>query len=556
MQKIIGLDIGSYSIKAVEIVNTLKSYEVTNFYEKVIPISTPEEREMTVAACMESLFIENELLADRIVTAMPGQFISSRVVPFSFHDPVKIGRAIFSEIEDVVPFNLDDMILDHQILGSSYGKTFALAVLTRKAFLKNFLDLLHRIDIDPKIIDVDSLAFYNLSSYMAVEADECFAMIDIGHEKTSLCIVREGVLRMFRSINLGGKYVTEFLARDLETSFEHAQAEKHRVSQLMTHFDACSDLSDADRYIANRITLASNGIVKELGRTFYAFKTWEKSPINQLFLSGGTSQIRNMNIFLEEQLGVICRAVRLDESDLELPAHLSEFISIIPQSVGIGVRAISSYRKNSQVNLRQGEFSYVQNYQSAMKFGLKIGRFFALMSVLLVVSYGLKHFLYSGQISDLKEQYRKELIAAAPSLRKKYAKRDFEFANIRKQASRVMRAEINQKKSAIDFIMMRSSGSGALLALKNLSESMPKELKVDFTSYDYKANDQGMGKVQIRGETGDYESHGKIVKIIEGTRSFLDVKDAGTSFKPGSDQKILQFRVNASFNPNRDVALK
>jgi type IV pilus assembly protein PilM len=556
MQKIIGLDIGSYSIKAVEIVNTLKSYEVTNFYEKVIPISTPEEREMTVAACMESLFIENELLADRIVTAMPGQFISSRVVPFSFHDPVKIGRAIFSEIEDVVPFNLDDMILDHQILGSSYGKTFALAVLTRKAFLKNFLDLLHRIDIDPKIIDVDSLAFYNLSSYMAVEADECFAMIDIGHEKTSLCIVREGVLRMFRSINLGGKYVTEFLARDLETSFEHAQAEKHRVSQLVTHFDACSDLSDADRYIANRITLASNGIVKELGRTFYAFKTWEKSPINQLFLSGGTSQIRNMNIFLEEQLGVICRAVRLDESDLELPGHLSEFISIIPQSVGIGVRAVSSYRKNSQVNLRQGEFSYVQNYQSAMKLGLKIGRFFALMCVLLVGSYGLKHFLYSGQISDLKEQYRKELIAAAPSLRKKYAKRDFEFANIRKQASRVMRAEINQKKSAIDFIMMRSSGSGALLALKNLSESMPKELKVDFTSYDYKANDQGMGKVQIRGETGDYESHGKIVKIIEGTRSFLDVKDAGTSFKPGSDQKILQFRVNASFNPNRDVALK
>jgi type IV pilus assembly protein PilM len=556
MQKIIGLDIGSYSIKAVEIVNTLKSYEVTNFYEKVIPISTHEEREMTVAACMESLFIENELLADRIVTAMPGQFISSRVVPFSFHDPVKISRAIFAEIEEVVPFNLDDMILDHQILGSNYGKTFALAVLTRKAFLKNFLDLLHRIDIDPKIIDVDSLAFYNLSSYMDVESDECFAMIDIGHEKTSLCIVREGVLRMFRSINLGGKYVTEFLARDLETSFEHAQAEKHRVSQLVTHFDDCSDLSDDDRHIANRITLASNGIVKELGRTFYAFKTWEKAPINQLFLSGGTAQIRNMNIFLEEQLGIICRAVRLDESNLELPAHLSEYIPIIPQSVAIGMRAVSSYRKNSQVNLRQGEFAYVQNYENLLKFGFKIGRFLALMCVLLMGSYGLKYFLYSGQISDLKEQYRKELIAGAPSLRKKYATRDFEFANIRKQVRRVMQAEISQRKSAIEFVLMRSSGSGALLALKNLSESMPKDLTVDFTSYDYKANDEGVGKVQIRGETGDYESHAKIVKIIEGTKSFLDVKDAGTSFKPGSDQKIIQFRVNASFNPNIDIALK
>ncbi len=80
MQRVIGLDIGSYSIKAVEIVNTFKSYEITNFYENVIPRIDGIGIESLAPSCMEQLFVENNLKADRIVTAMPGQFISSRVL--------------------------------------------------------------------------------------------------------------------------------------------------------------------------------------------------------------------------------------------------------------------------------------------------------------------------------------------------------------------------------------------------------------------------------------------------------------------------------------------
>ena len=83
-------------------------------------------------------FKEHHLQADRIITAMPGQFISSRVLPFNFSDPRKIEASVGVEVEDHVPFNMDDMVLDHQILGNAAGKTMALAVMTRKAFLKNF----------------------------------------------------------------------------------------------------------------------------------------------------------------------------------------------------------------------------------------------------------------------------------------------------------------------------------------------------------------------------------------------------------------------------------
>ena len=59
------------------------------------------------------------------------------------------------------------------------------------------------INIDPKLIDVDSLAFYNIASHVDSGENQVFGLVDIGHEKTSVCLVEGETLRMFRTINLG-----------------------------------------------------------------------------------------------------------------------------------------------------------------------------------------------------------------------------------------------------------------------------------------------------------------------------------------------------------------
>ncbi len=406
MQRVIGLDIGSYSIKAVEIVNTFKSYEIANFYENVIPHVDELDPDIIIPACMEQLFNENNLKADRIITAMPGQYISSRIMSFAFADPRKIEAAILSELEDAVPFNMDDMIIDHQVLGNMDGQTITLAVLTRKNFLRSFLEHLQRIEIDPKLVDVDSLAFYNLASYMSMPPGECVGLVDVGHEKTSVCIVQDGVLRMFRSINLGGRYLTEFLARDLETDFAEAQRVKHRVSRVLCDEDQATDLSGDDKLIAERMTLAANAVVKELGRTFYAFKTWEKAPLSKLYISGGTSRIKNFSKYLQDQLEIPVEVNRIDQTDLKINPSLADHMAIMPQSVAIGMRAVGSMKRHSQINLRQGEFAYVQNYESILKGAGIAFRVVAVALLLLCVSYGVKYVFYQRQINARQAQYR------------------------------------------------------------------------------------------------------------------------------------------------------
>ncbi len=550
MQKVIGLDIGSYSIKAVEIVNTFKSYEITNFYEVVIPNIEGVPLDAIVPVCMEQLFRENDLKADRILTAMPGQFISSRVLPFNFSDPRKIEASIMVELEDQVPFNMDDMIIDHQILGTAYGKTMALAVMTRKTFLKNFLDLLSRINIDPKLIDVDSLAFYNISSEVTENDDLNYALVDIGNEKTTVCIVRNGLLRMFRSINLGGRYITDFLARDLQVDFAEAQRIKHAVSRVQVGDQSLDDLSPRDRTVVERMTLAVNSIVKELGRTFYSYKNWDKQEISKVIISGGTSLITDFDTFLSKQLEVDVEKFTLQKSNLNFNPSLELNEAKLAQSLAIGIRAVSNVKKHSQINLRRGEFAYVQNYESVMKVFTRVAKVISVIITLLMVSYIFKFYQYNSQIENIKKEYKAEYLRSFPALKKQYKKKNVTFKKLRKDAENKLKGEIRSKQDAISEFQIANSGSGALVSLYEMSKLMPKDVKVDITSFDYRSVGGGSGKLSIRAETDNFSSQSKIIEALTKVPVFKNVKEKNSGTKPGSGGKVIEFTVDANYEAN------
>lgn len=547
MQKVIGLDIGSYSIKAIEIINTFKSYEITNFYETVVPKLDGVPLDAVVPICMEQLFSENNLDADRIITAMPGQFISSRVLSFNFADPRKIDTSIMAELEDFVPFNMDDMIVDHQVLGTIGGKTLVLAVMTRKAFLKNFLDLLKRIQIDPKLVDIDSLAFYNLSSFMNLENNKCVALVDIGHEKTAVCIVRDGVLRMFRSINLGGRYITEFLARDLETDYHDAQRIKHLLGRVLCQDDMGEDLDAKDKKIVERMTLASNAIVKELGRTFYSYKTWDQEPIDKVIISGGTSKMLNLEKFLSEQLEVKAEKLNLERTSLKIGPGLTEVAQVMPQSLAIGLRAVSNIKKHSQINLRRDEFAYVQDYESIMKGATAAFRVVAFAITLLMVSYMFKYYFYSKQIDEVQDLYLKEFLTAVPDVKKKYKVKPANFNIMRKDAEDRLRLGIMERRNAISEFQMASQGSGALRLLQEISAALPKDLVIDVTLFDFKMTVPGKGKLQLRAETDNFATQSSIIDALKKVAVLKNVQEKDSGTKPGSDGKKIEFTINADY---------
>ena len=547
MQRVIGLDIGSYSVKAVEIVNTFKSYEIANFYENVIPQIDEVPPDTVIPASMEQLFKENNLEADRIITAMPGQYISSRILSFNFSDAKKIETAIYSEIEDIVPFNLDEMIIDHQILGEVDGKTIALVAMTRKNFLKSFLEHLQSLAIDPKLIDIDSLSFYNLAPYICENTNEVTAIVDIGHEKTSVCIVSDGILRMFRAINLGGKYITEFLARDMELEFNQAQVLKHRVSQVFCEKDQGQSLSKEDYAVAERITLATNTLVKELGRTLYAFKTSGEKHVSTIYLSGGTSRTRNINHHLEDHLELEVKMNRLDETSLKISQHLHDHMVIMPQSVSIGMRAVTAVKRHTQINLRRGEFAFVQDYESVLRFTSNVFKVMALAFIVLCASYGVKYFFYNQQITRVKQRYQKELVSVFPDMKKKYRNKNVSFDRLQRDAKKKFSGVLDSMTTSADSFLHLNASSGSLLLLKEISEQLPKKLELNVTLYQFSANNRGGGRLLLKGETSGYDAVSKTLEKLKQVSILSNVKEKSSQAKPGTDGKIIEFTFQADY---------
>ena len=543
MQKVIGLDIGSYSIKAVEIVNTFKSYEIVKFYETVVPVLPGVPLDAIVPTCMEQLFQENNVEADRIVTAMPGQFISSRILPFNFSDPRKIEASLMIQLEDCVPFNMDDMVVDHQILGTMRNRTMVLAVMTRRAFLRNFIDLLSRIDIDPKLVDIDSLAFYNLSSHLNLQSDSSYAMVDIGHEKTSVCIVRDGLLRMFRSINLGGRYMTDFLARDLECDYHQAQRIKHRVSRVFCHNDQGDDIGSEDREAAERMTLASSAIIKELGRTLYSFKSWDQEPLGKIYLSGGSAVIKNFPELLQEQLEVQVEPLRIDRTELKMSPEVVAKLDSVPQSLAIGLRAVSNVKKHSQVNLRRGEFAYSQNYESILKGGTLALKVIGFAVALLLVSFLAKYFFYNSQIESLQKEYARVYRSSF----KKAKIKDKSFQEMQKQAVARIKGGIAEMQVGLSEYQQLQKGSYALQALLEISKAIPEDVLIDVVLYDFKTTGPGEGKLILKAETDNYDTHAKIVDLIKSISILKDVDESKSYEKPGTDGKKIEFTIEARY---------
>ena len=549
MLQVIGLDIGSYSIKAVEIVHSLSSYQITNFYEKILPLEdSASPSTESVYQAMAELFQSNNLSADRIITSMPGQHTSSRMLTLPFSDPRKVASSVYFEVEDLVPFQLDEMIIDHQILGTTEGKSQVLVVMIQKKMMANFLGQLARVNIDPKIVDVDSLSFFNLAHHLPSEPGELYGLVDIGHEKTSVCIMEGDMLRMFRTLNVGGKYLTEVLARDLEISYEESQKIKHDLATIATETGGHElGLSEDELSIARMLGVASYGFTKDLARTLFAFKSLEKRPLSKIVISGGTTKLRGFESYLEEQIHLPVVRHDLSTTDLQIDPALKEHTNTIAQAISIGLRVVAGQKKTSRINLRRDEFVYSQDSAAFLKAFSKVSLWLAAASMLMILAYSLQGFFYKVQIDKFDQSYRKAFLTIDPSMRRQISGIK-SFEDLERFATNHLELQISQKRSAVENFMQVSSGSPALKALMTLSEIIPSEIKVDLVLYDYSTEEDAAGKLVIQGETDGYGSVTQIKDLMAGHPNFEEVTEKSGS-KPGSDGKVIAFTIESFFIP-------
>ncbi len=563
MQKILGLDIGSYSIKAIEIINTFKTYKVNSFYEKVIPEIENLDPSTVGLTAVRQLFTENEVDPDRTYTAMMGLLVSLRVLNLQNAKKRNVPMIVEGQLEDQAPFPLEEAVIDQQILDIKDGNTSVLAVLSRKDHVEAYLNGLKDLGIEPKIIDVDYLAFMNLYPFLLTEEEDetlpndhpakgkkgpptakgCKLILDIGHMKTSMVLFNDGKFVAARTIRMGGRYFTDYLAKSLGITYNEAQRVKHAISRI-EHKTTTQPKPGSERefLVARKLAIAVSELVKELVRTLFSFKAHEKMFPECILLTGGSSALLNLPEYLEESLEVPVRRMKFDNTRLKIEDERLAQSPIIAQALAIGLRGVPG-KHQSQINLRRGELAFVGSYDAIIRQAANVSLLVASLLVCLVASYGFRWWLYGRQTDEFKKRYREQVIqllgTEPKALKNMAASSSWDLKAYSGQAMKIIQEDVKLREQILETFAKKQSAA-PLRVLNEVSQAIPKDISIDVTNFSVQGN-----TVVLEGETDSYASSEKIQTLLKNVPSFASVERKSQEYKPGSDNKIVKFTVSA-----------
>ena len=211
------------------------------------------------------------------------------------------------------------------------------------------------------------------------------------------------------------------------------------------------------------------------------------------------------------------------------------------------MRAVTAVKRHTQINLRRGEFAFVQDYESVLIYTSNIFKVMALALIVLCASYGVKYFFYNQQINRINDRYQKELVVAFPDLKKKYRNKSISFERLQRDAKKKFSGSLQSMTASADNFVKLNATSGSLLVLKAISEKLPKELELNVTLYQFNANDRGGGRLLLKGETNGYDAVSKALEDLKQVQVLSDVKEKSSQAKPGTDGKIIEFTLQANY---------
>jgi type IV pilus assembly protein PilM len=296
---LIGLDIGSRSLKAGEIVETKKGRRLKKFGMIDIPPGLIEEGAIndheSVAEYIRQLFKKNKLKEQNVAVSIGGFSVIVKKINVQTMDESKLQETIQFEAEQYIPFDISDVNLDFQILGENENNPNQMSVFlvaAKKEMISEYVNLVQLAGLNPCIIDVEAFALQNIFEFNYDTKDENIALIDIGASKTSLNILK-GLSSLFmRDVSLGCGQINQKIVSLSGCTLEEAEQIKFGI-----HNDKIS--SEDLMEIESSITSDWCAEIRRALDFFYS--TYPEDTITKIVLSGGGANIKEFRELLASE---------------------------------------------------------------------------------------------------------------------------------------------------------------------------------------------------------------------------------------------------------------
>lgn len=393
-QRIIGLDIGSWSVKAMVMQSSLRRMSLVELREHHVPTDAfgaplPGELGASIRALLAGID------ADAIVAGVPGVQVLLREVELPFTEEKSIAPVLAFRLDGLLPRPVETMVYDWHMLRKGPEGSLLLCPAADKIWLEHWLAEVRSGGADPRQLTLSMLAIENLSPHLDLPLEDgTVAFVDLGHRATQLSLVRHGRVEAVRAISRGGHQVTQAIAKALGIAYHDAERAKHEDLRIDSmpggipgepHRGSGQLTEDEQSRVARAAVSALEPLLREVKMSLDSLARRGERP-SRIVLMGGTSRIAGLDRLVEDYLGVEVAAPILKGivwNDIMADERVKE--------VGLPAAALAlEYVADAtphRINLRRGDMGSLSDF-SAIR--ARAGWIAAFLAIVLVVFFARK----------------------------------------------------------------------------------------------------------------------------------------------------------------------
>jgi len=407
------LDIGSSAIRLCELSQTKAGYQLTKYFQRELDIDpswSEEEKTERAQERLAELLKEAKVRTRRTIVAVPGQSVFTRIRPLPPVPEYKVSQIVRYEIQQQIPFSLDQIALDYQILDrTEVGGYEVMMAAIKVDVVEKQLEILKKTRRSIETVDVCPISAYNwlLHSGEFGEDGQCVALIDMGAATTDIVIHKDNQFRFTRSLHIGGNDISSAIATAFNMSFEDAEKLKRERGFAPTG-DAKRDGKGGE--VIGRVT---GRLVSEINRSLGYYRSQPGgAPVSRIILTGGGACLRNIVPYLQRMLNIEVRIAQPLAGLVVGPGAKEASENPEQASVALGLALRSRESVSIEINLiPRTVIESARRRQQAFYWALSMVTLFLIMASIVPVTLQ-KTKLEEDRIARLKNV----LVAYDPSL--------------------------------------------------------------------------------------------------------------------------------------------
>jgi len=299
---IVGLDIGSSCIKAVELKKTKGEISVAHMgvepLASDIVVDSMIVDSTAVSNAITKIFTDSGIKGKAVATSVSGHSVIVKKIAMQTMSDQELAAVIQTEAAQHIPFDIQDVNVDFQILSEDLSgpQMDVLLVAVKKDKILNYTNVLSLAAKSPAVVDIDAFALQNCYEYNYEPAPgSTAALLNLGASVMNINIVKGSTPLFTRDVSVGGNQYTDALQKELDLSFDDAESLK-----LGKKVGTVSE--DAKMPILQQVTEI---IVLEIQKTFDFFRaTASGEHIERLYVAGGSSKVPGLVEALRQEFSL------------------------------------------------------------------------------------------------------------------------------------------------------------------------------------------------------------------------------------------------------------